>query len=536
MAIQPLEQYRRYCPGEEHIRISDSICFGRRRASYPKCGGCQFNDDEKVAARRQRIVAPGVVVRGEDSGACERAFGPWDVRGTSPGELDEEVAWRVGFGAGSYLKPTLRGIDLADPEMGRVVVGRDNRGTSPALSGALIDGIRSSGAGVIDIGVVDAGQWVFAVNRFKCCGGVHTTAGHQPAAINGFRICSQGGKPVGKDTGLNDIRMIARNTNRHETPDLPELHAADLSGAYREFILRQLQPLPRALRVVVDAGFGTAAAWIPRLFGGVERLTLDALNFGDTVRDDHPPDPAHPGHLKVLGARVRRIRADVGLGFDADAGRLVVVDDQGRPIPGDLLTAVLARYFLTRIPNATIVYDLCSSRVVAESIRKAGGQPYRSRVGPAQMAKALAENRAWFGGECSGQYYFKDTWQCESGFVAAVHVLNLVAQSTTGLSRMITPLRKYHRSGAHNFACPDPGAVIRHLGAAYADGRQDFLDGLTVQYPAWWFNIRRSNTSALLRLNLEANTAELLEEQRRAVTETLRAVIQSQQDTRGTQA
>lgn len=509
--MQSVEHYTRYCPGEEHIPISDAVCFGRRRVNFPKCPGCQFNDDEQAAGRHQRVLAHGLIVQQREPPMIDEIFKAYDIRGLYPGVLDEHLAWRIGFACGTFLKSALRGMDRSDADMARMVVGRDMRRSSPSLSAALIEGARCSGIGVIDIGMIDTSQLYFAVNHLKCCGGVQTTASHNPAAYNGFKISGRGGKPIGSETGLNDIRVIARNTAPHETHQRGDVIQTDLTDPYRSFVLGFLRPA-RRIRVVVDASNGMAGRWIPIVFRGVAQLAIDDLNFEHTGDFVHDPNPLVPANLEQLRQRVCEVSADLGVCFDGDADRCVLVDEKGSIIPCDLLTALLARTFLKENPKSTIVYDLRSSRIVPETIVQHGGTPHRCRVGHAFMKKALAENHAVFGGELSGHFYFRDNWFCDSGLLAFVHTLNLLSRSEAPLSALIAPFRKYFCSGERNFVNQDQDGTIQKLAERYSSGQVDFLDGVTVNLPEWWFNVRKSNTEPLLRLNLEANTPALLEQ------------------------
>ena len=502
-------QNTRYCPGEEHITISDAVCFGRRRANFQKCPGCQFNDDEQAAGHSQRIIAHGLVVQEHSTPMISEVFKAYDVRGVYPDPLNEELAWRIGFGAGTFLKSALRGMHRSDAQMNRIVVGRDMRKSSPSMASALIEGARAGGVGVIDIGMIDTPQLYFAVNHFKCCGGVQTTASHNPAQYSGFKICGARGKPIGSDTGLNDVRVIAGNTAPHEPRQHQELSEVDLADEYRRFVLGFLDK-PKKMTIVIDASNGMAGRVVPMVFDDVRKLQIDALNFEHDGEFVHDPNPLVPANLEPTQQRIRKTGADLGVCFDGDADRCMLVDETGQIISCDLLTALLTEYFLKKKPGSTVVYDLRSSRVVPETISRAGGTPYRSRVGHAFMKKVLAEKQGVFGGELSGHFYFQDNWYCDSGLLALVHTLNVMSRSRRPISELIAPYRKYYSSGERNFVNPDKEGTIGQLNETYADGKIDSLDGITVQYPEWWFNVRQSNTEPLLRLNLEANTPELL--------------------------
>jgi len=498
--MQSVEDYYRYCPNQPHVLISDAICLGRRRASYPFCPGCQFNDDEKGGPTRP----------GKKSTMIEKVFKAYDVRATYPEPLNEETAWRIGFAAASFLHTGLRGLERAAAGASTVVVGRDMRKHSPALAGALIEGLRATGSPVIDIGMIDTPQLYFAVNHLGSCGGIQTTASHNPANYNGFKICGLRGAPIGVDTGLTDISKIAQNTTRHDTGQEGPVRTMDLAAEYKAFV-RSFLETPRKMRICIDASNGMAGKWVPIIFGDVANLDLNCINMEHHGDFKHEPNPLVESNLDQLREAVRWKRADFGICFDGDADRLIVVDEHADIIRCDLLTALLAKRFLERAPGSTVVYDLRSSRVVAEEVEAAGGIPRRERVGHSFMKKALSDSRGIFGGELSGHFYFKDNFFCDSAMLAMVHVINTLTRTNQPLSELIAPLLRYYNSGERNFENTAKDATVAALGERYADGRVDFLDGVTVQYSDWWFNVRKSNTEPLLRLNVEAATPELLE-------------------------
>ena len=510
---QEVGAYFRFCPGEEHIAISDAVCIGRRRAGFARCPGCRFNDDEKSQAVSVGDETAGDGVRAEVNPMSDLAtlVKAYDVRGTYPEPLNEEIAWRLGHATAQFLRSLLRGFDRAESGANRLAVGRDMRKSSPSLAAAFIEGARSTGAGVIDIGMVDTSQVYFAINHLKTCGGVQVTASHNPPQYNGFKVAGQKGKPIGADTGLPEIRRIAENMNRHDTATEGPLDTADLSDAYRDFIRSPLR-LSRPLKVVVDASNGMAGKWLPILFDGVDNLELITLNMEHDGEFVHDPNPLVDDNLRQLQAEVKRTGADLGTCFDGDADRCMFIDEKAQIIRCDMLTALLAGEFLREVPGAAVVYDLRSSRVVAEEIERAGGKPVRQRVGHAYMKKAMADEDGVFAGELSGHFYFRDNWYCDSGFLAFGHALNVLSATSGPMSSLIKPLKRWYATGEQNFECENKDEAIEQLAELYAGAEIDFLDGITVQYKDWWFNVRKSNTEPLLRLNLEAKTKKLMTE------------------------
>lgn len=506
--MQDVSEYYRYCPDQPKALISDAVCEGRRRSRYPQCPGCRFNDDERADAgtlpggQQPAVSTPSPI---------EQVFGPDDIRAKCPEALDEELAWRIGHATASYLRGALRGLDRGDPVATTVVVGRDTRRNSPALCAALVEGARSTGANVVDIGVVDTPQVYFAINHLRTCGGVQTTGSGRPLPYNGFKIAGQGGRPVATDTGLLDVGRIAANMIKHDTGQEGALRTQDLGPEYRAFVRGHLDP-PRPMKIVVDASNGAAGKWLPRIFDGLPEVELICLNAEHGGEFAHQPDPLAEGCLEPLQKEIARRGADFGVCFDGDADRVVAVDEAGEIVDSDLLTALLARQFLTRAPGATVVYDLRSSRAVAEEIKAAGGVPRRERVGHPYMRKALAESKGAFGGELCGRFYFKENFYCESGLLVLVHLMNTLTAQRRGLGELVRPLRRYARSGRRTFENPEASAVLRRLAGTYAGARVDFLDGVTVQYEDWWFNVRPDGEEPTLCLNLEAATPELMQE------------------------
>ncbi len=509
-ALQNADDYYRFCPGEEHARISDAICFGRRRAAFPNCKGCRFNDDEKAERERAAKQRAGTLPPEEDPTVVDEVFKAYDVRGTYPAPLNEDVAWRVGHAAAQFLRTSLRGFERSQGRANSIVVGRDMRRSSPSLAAALTEGARAAGAGVVDVGMIDTSQIYFAINHLGTCGGIQTTASHNPKNYNGFKISGQHGRPIGAETGLSEICRIARNMVKHETGVSGPLEEGDLTDAYKQFIRQFLNPA-RKLKVAVDASNGMAGKWFPILFGDIDELEVVPLNFKHAGEFVHEPNPLVDANLKQLQQAVEKHKAQFGVCFDGDADRCMLVDDRAQIVRCDLLTALLARSFLRHDPGDTVVYDLRSSRVVPEEIERAGGVPRRERVGHAFMKKAMHDTKAVFGGELSGHFYFRDNFYCDSGMLAFVHVVNVLTAQKKTLSQLIRPLRRLASSGERNFKNDDKDGTINALAERYEDARIDFLDGITVEYDQWWFNVRKSNTEPLLRLNLEAENRKLMQ-------------------------
>ncbi len=433
----------------------------------------------------------------------DAVFKAYDIRGLYGDQIDEDLAWKIGNGAAQFLRTHLSGYDRGQASANRIVVGRDMRTHSEPLAASLIEGVTASGAGCVDIGMVDTPMVYFAINHLGSCGGVQVTASHNPPEYNGFKISGLKARPIGANTGLKEIQHIVSTMRRMPPVDTPKqvLHV-ELWDAYREHVHNFLK-LPRKLKVVVDASNGMAGKMIPAVFNGTD-IEIIPLNFEITGRFVHPPNPLVEANLQMTKDAVVEHGADLGVCFDGDADRCMFVDETGRTIGCDLITALLARHFLASNPGSVIVYDLRSSRVVAEEIKAAGGVPRRERVGHAFMKKALADAHGVFGGELSGHFYFRDNFNADSGAIVFAVACSVLAAGDEPISERIAPLRRYSASGEMNFKVADKEAVMAKLADTFSDGEIDHLDGVSIAYPDWWLNVRPSNTEPLLRLNLEA--------------------------------
>ncbi len=439
----------------------------------------------------------------------DKVFKAYDIRGTYPDQLNEELAWKIGNATAQFLRMNLTGLDKADRRKNMVIVGRDMRPSSPSMAAALIEGIRATGTGCIEIGMIDTPMIYYAINHLGCCGGIQTTASHNPANYNGFKISGLNARPVGENTGLLEIKHLCANMRRNPSPHIGELEQLDLRAGYKAHVLKFLK-VARPLKIVADTSNGMGGKFIPEIFMGQPNLEIIPLNLEITGSFRHEPNPLVDANLRQLQEAVLSNGADLGVCFDGDADRCIFVDEQARIIRCDIATALLARDFLKKNPGAAVVYDLRSSRVVKEEIQNAGGVPRRERVGHAFMKKALADTKGVFGGELSGHFYFRDSFNTDSGAIAFACMVSVLSRYDLPVSQVLKPLQRWHSSGEINFEVQDKDGTIARLAQRYKDAGIDYLDGITVEYDTWWFNVRKSNTEPLLRLNLEANTAENL--------------------------
>jgi len=437
-------------------------------------------------------------------------FKAYDIRGVYPDQLDEDAAWKIGNATATFLRSMLRGYDRGLANRQSLCVGHDMRLHSKALSEALIRGMNAAGANIIDIGMIDTPQIYFAINHLGTCGGVQVTASHNPAQYNGFKISGLEAKPVGQDTGLNEIKHIATSLLHTRAVLYSSVEKRDLTDAYREHILKFLDSKIKKLKIVIDASNGMAGKVVPLIFGDLG-IEIIKLNFEHKGVFKHDPNPLVESNLSQLKDAVKKRKADAGICFDGDADRLMMVDEKEQTIGCDLLTALMVPYFLKKAPNSAILYDLRSSWVVREEILKYGGVPRRERVGHAFMKKTLRAAHAVFGGELSGHFYYRDNFYADSGMITLVHVINILSNSQQPVSELVKPLRRYYASGEINFTVDQKEEMMKELGRKFSQGEADDLDGITIQFKDWWFNCRPSNTEPLLRLNVEAKTKELLE-------------------------
>jgi phosphomannomutase len=439
-------------------------------------------------------------------------FKAYDIRGLYQEQLDEQAAWKIGHATAQFLRSMVHGYDRGLANAQSICVGQDMRTHSPSLTKALIEGMNTAGANVIDIGLIDTPQMYFAINHLGACGGVQVTASHNSAPYNGFKISGQQAKPIGADTGLKDIKHIATALlHTLGTPDGSVEHC-DLTAEYKKHVLKFLDGKHRPIKMVVDASNGMAGKMAPIVFGDLENVELIGLNLKHDGTFKHDPNPLVEANLKELRKTVVQKKADFGFCFDGDADRLMMVDEKGQIVTCDIMTALMVPYFLKTNPGSTVVYDLRSSHVVQEEILKHGGTPRRERVGHAFMKKTLRDSHACFGGELSGHFYYRDNFYADSGMITLVHMLNILGATDTPASELVAPLQRYSASGEVNFVVEDKDAVMQELTRQYSQGRVDDLDGVTVQFKDWWFNVRPSNTEPLLRLNVEAQTPEMLTE------------------------
>jgi phosphomannomutase len=424
-----------------------------------------------------------------------KIFKAYDIRGVVPDELDERIAEAAGA---AFAR--LTGAPA-------IVTAYDMRATSVPLAAAFARGVTGQGADVVAAGLGSTDMLYYASGSLGVPGAMFT-ASHNPARYNGIKLCRAGAKPVGRDTGLTEIRDLVAAGVPRAAGASGTVGERDLLSGYAEH-LKGLVDLSgiRPLKVAVDAGNGMGGHTVPTVFAGLP-LDLVPLYFElDGTFPNHEANPIEPENLRDLQAAVRAHGADIGLAFDGDADRCFVVDERGEPVSPSAITALVATRELARHPGSRIVHNLITSRAVPEIVREHGGEPVRTRVGHSFIKQTMAETGAVFGGEHSAHYYFRDFWFADSGMLAALHVLAALGTADRPLSALLAEFDRYAASGEINSEVADQAATTARVRAEFA-GRPglsvDELDGLTVGHARWWFNLRPSNTEPLLRLNAEA--------------------------------
>jgi phosphomannomutase len=429
-------------------------------------------------------------------------FKAYDVRGVYGRDMDEETAFLVGRGFARVLAE-LRGTESSRLRVG---LGRDMRLQAPSMAARLRDGLVAEGATVLDAGMVGTEMLYFLVGSRDLDGGAMVTASHNPKAYTGVKLVREGALALSGETGIGHIRdLIASGL------DQPEVEAGSIEEVdiWQEFGDRAISFVNGDaigdLRVVVDGGNGMAGPMVGPL---LERLGVDPVTTywePNGEFPDHEPNPLLPENRAFVIEKVRSEGADLGIAWDGDADRCFFIDDQGEFVDGDFLTALLARSILSKQPGATILYDVRASRAVPDTVAAAGGTATVNRVGHAFFKSAMREHSAAFGGEVSGHYYFRDFYCADSGTIPALLVLELLAVEGKPMSELVGEFRsRYFISGEINSEVADQRAKMEELAQRYADADVGWLDGVSVDYPDWHFNVRPSNTEPLLRLNLES--------------------------------
>ena len=443
-------------------------------------------------------------------------FKAYDVRGTYPEQVDEQAARAIGAAFVTYLGAK------------HIGVGRDMRLSSPALAAAFIKGAASQGTEVVDYGMIPTDVLYYAVASDELDGGVEITASHNPKQYNGMKMVRREAVPLSGEAGISDIRdMIAADRLPPPAAVSGRIRERNIVVPYVEHVLSFIDPaVIRPFKVVLDAGSGMAGQIAPRLFHTLPCQTTRLCFEIDGRFPNHEANPLIEENRRDIVERVVADKADIGIAWDGDADRCFFIDGTGDFVPGDFVTALLAEAFLLKHPGATIIYDLRASHAVKDVVERYGGKALMNRVGHAFFKRRMRETNAIFGGEVTGHYYFRDNFYADNGFIPALLILELMSKKGQSLHELLAPLRqRYFISGEINTKLTSMEAVparLEEIAAKYADGQQYKLDGISVEYPEWHFNVRPSNTEPLLRLNLEAVDADLMAKKRDEIVALIR--------------
>jgi len=428
-------------------------------------------------------------------------FKAYDIRGLYGSDIDEDAAELIGRAFARVIS------DLEDKPTSelRLGLGRDMRLTAPALAARYRDGMTSEGATVLDAGMVGTEMLYFLVGSRELDGGLMCTASHNPKAYTGAKLVKRGAIALSGDAGIQDVRRLIE-AGLDDAPGGGSAEEVDLYEEFQQAVLRFIDPdVVKPLRVVLDGGSGMAGPMAGPL---LRRLGLDLVETSwtpDGSFPDHEPNPLLPENRELIMGRVTAEGADLGIAWDGDADRCFIIDDAGNFVDGDFLTVLLADSMLRKHPEATILYDVRASRAVPDTVERAGGTALMNRVGHAFFKTRMRDEHAVFGGEVSGHYYFHDFYCADSGTIPALLILELVSAEGKSLSELLEPYRsRYFISGEINSEVADPDAKMEEIAERYADARQIRLDGISIDYDDWHFNVRSSNTEPLLRLCLES--------------------------------
>jgi phosphomannomutase len=439
-------------------------------------------------------------------------FKSYDIRGTYPDQLNEQVAELIGRAFVDYL-----GVR-------EVAVGRDMRVSSQPLFEAFARGANAQGADIVDLGLTTTDELYFAVGKFGYPAGVMITASHNPKEYNGLKLCREGAIPLSAETGVFAIRDLVAAGRFAPAPKRGAIRQRDVLPQFAEHCLSFVDRAAiKPLTIAIDCGNGMGGLAVPAIFKHLPVKVIPLFFELDGGFPNHPASPIEPENMVDVQRAVREHHADLGAAFDGDADRVFITDERGELVGGDMVTALVAITLLRTHPGSTVLYNLICSRTVPEVIASHGGTPVRTRVGHSIIKAVMREKNAIFGGEHSGHFYFRDNFYADSGLIALLLVLELVSREGKRVSELLAPIDTRFRSGEINSQVADAKAKMQEIARKYADADSiDYLDGITVQYRDWWFNVRPSNTEPLLRLNVEGDSRDLMARKRDEVLALIR--------------
>ena len=438
-------------------------------------------------------------------------FKAYDIRGLYPDQINEEIAYKIGRGFVEYLRPQ------------NCAVGRDMRLSSPALWKSLIEGIIDGGTDIFDLGLCSTDGLYFAVGKFGYDSGIMITASHNPPEYNGMKMCQKDAVPLSGEQGLDQIKELIIKNDFPVAIKKGKIKKHNIDRSYTEHVLSFIDTQKiKPFKIVIDAGNGIAGKTIPDVFPHLPCQIIPMFFELDGSFPHHLPSPIEPKNIEPLQKKVLEEKADLGAAFDGDADRMFLVDEKGKRLGGDMVTALVAKNLLKKEKGATILYNLICSKTVPEIIQKGKGKAIRTKVGHALIKPLMKKYNAIFGGEHSGHFYFRNNWFADSGLIALLVCLELISEEEKPLSLLVKSIDRYYRSGEINTLVENMSEKIKEVERHFLKRKIDHLDGLTVEYKEWWFNLRPSNTEPLLRLNIEASDPKLLEEKKEQLLKIIR--------------
>jgi len=438
-----------------------------------------------------------------------KIFKAYDVRGIYPTELNERTAYRIGKAFVSFLKCK------------EVVVGYDMRLSSPNLSMAFMKGANDAGADAIDIGMVSTDAIYFASGFLKKPA-IMFTASHNPIEYNGIKFCRENAIPINEETGLNKIREIAEQNKYKKRVKKGKIIKKDILKGYVNHILSFIDKKKiKNLKIAVDAGNGMAGKIIPLIYNNLKVKIVPLYFKLDGSFPNHPADPSKYENLKELQNIVKKQKCDFGMAFDGDGDRIFFIDEKGTIINSSLTSSLIAKSILNKFKNEKVIYNLVCGKIVPETIKKYGGKAIMVRVGHSFIKDTMRKNKARFGCEHSAHYYFKDNFYADSGMIASLMIAEIVSRENKPLSDLLEEFKKYYKIEETNFKVEEKEAKSKEIEQYYNKKNPkkiSKMDGISIEFEDYWFNVRKSNTEPLLRLNLEAKTRRIMKEKKKEIS------------------
>lgn len=439
-------------------------------------------------------------------------FKAYDIRGIYPDTIDEDIVYKIGRAYVLKYKPK------------KITIGRDMRISSPKLFEALVKGVTDQGCDVVDIGLVSTPMMYFSVWNYGYDGGLMVSASHNPPKYNGVKMVAKGGVPISGKTGIYEIGEMIESISKPLADEKGRIEKLDIMNDYVNHSLNysNISKLKK-FKIVIDTANAMGGPVSAEFFKRLDCELIHLYPELDGTFPNHEANPLKEENIRDLQKSVIENNADIGIAFDGDADRCSFVDENGNIVPSDLIIALVAQMILEKEPGLRILYDVRCSKVVGEIIAEHNGIQGRCKVGHSLVKRQMKEENAKFAGELSSHFYLEDEHYAEAPFFVILKILELMTQKNKNFSELIKPLKKYYQSGEINLKVEDKQGKMKELAEKFQDGRINWLDGVTVEYDDWWFNVRPSNTEPYLRLNLEANTKELMEEKKDLVLNIIRS-------------